>query len=86
MKELEDTKIIEPVPGHEPSCACDVCVAERRIRVRSSHPLMQKVEPKPISVLVPREVALANAKEELEFHLICVGKWRVEVERLGDME
>jgi hypothetical protein len=61
-------------------------VAARKAFVMANHPLMQKSEPKPTSILIPREVALANAREELEFHLLCAGKWRAEVERLGDME
>ena len=79
-------RLIDLMNGHEVGCACHICVAERKIMVSSSHPLMQKVDPKPTSILIPREVALANAKEELQFHLLCAGKWRAEVERLGDME
>lgn len=61
-------------------------VAARKAMVRASHPLMNRPEPKAANILIPREVALANAKEELQFHLLCAGKWRAEVERLGDME
>jgi hypothetical protein len=71
---------------HEPSCTCDLCVAWRGAKVQNANPMMRKSEPKPTSILIPREVALANAREELQFHLLCAGKWRAEVERLGDME
>jgi hypothetical protein len=61
-------------------------VAARKAFVSANHPLMDRPEPKAANIIIPREVALANAKDELQFHLLCAGKWRAEVERLGDME
>lgn len=78
--------VIEPL--HEPSCACPMCVARRKAMVESSNPLMQKrgIEPTMTSSIIPRDEAIANAREELEFHLGCAGRWRRELDRLGGME
>lgn len=83
MKELlEDPKIIEPL--HEIGCACSVCVTERKSRVRSSHPLMDK-EIKAQRILIPRSEAIEIARDELNFHQHRIGELMAELERLGDM-
>lgn len=65
--------IIEPM--HETGCACSICAAERKIMVRSSHPLMRKKEEIPDPSMIPFSQALAmelEMKEELEARLITV--------------
>ena len=64
----------------------DEGVAARKAMVKSSHPLMNRPTPTVANVPIPKAEAIANAREELQFHLLCAGKWLAEVERLGDME
>lgn len=63
------------MPGHEPSCACGICVAERKVMVRSSHPLMKKRDEDPAPAMIPISQALAlelEAQEDLEIRLAQV--------------
>jgi hypothetical protein len=76
--------LIDPVPGHESSCACSICVADRWVRVRSAHPLMDKPVPTG-KILIPTSEAIAMARDELDFHMSRIGELRAELERLGDM-
>lgn len=63
------------MPGHEASCACGICVAERKVMVRSSHPLMRKQGEDPAPAMIPISQALAmelEAEEDLEIRLAQV--------------
>lgn len=63
------------MPLHEASCACSICVAERKVMVRSSHPLMKKRNEDPAPAMIPIAQALAmklEAKEDLEIRLAQV--------------
>jgi hypothetical protein len=82
MKQLlEDLKIIEPL--HGAGCACPICVAERRIWVRTNHPLMQK-EIKPTRVLIPVDQAIAQISEAIDCYQSRVDELQAELKILRD--
>lgn len=63
------------MPGHEASCACSICAAERKSMVRSSHPLMKKQGEDPAPAMIPISQALAmelEARYDLEIRLAQV--------------
>lgn len=73
--------IIEPM--HETGCACPICAAERKIMVRSSHPLMGKV-PQPTRTLVPVEQAIAQIEEAVECYQGRIATLQAELKILRD--
>ena len=82
MKELsEDPKIIEPL--HEIGCACSVCVTERKSRVRSSHPLMDK-EIKAQRILIPVDQKIAQLLEAKEMYETRIAGIDLELSILRD--
>lgn len=73
--------IIEPM--HETGCACGICAAERKIMVRSSHPLMGKV-PQPTRTLVPVEQAICQIQEAIDCYEGKLNQLYAEMKILRD--
>jgi hypothetical protein len=76
--------VIDQIPGHEPSCPCSVCVAERKIMVRSSHPLMGKM-PQPTRTLVPVEQAIAQLMEARDCYAGKIAEIDLQLKDLRDI-
>ena len=75
--------LIEPIPVHEASCACSICVAERKVMVRSSHPLLDKpIEAK--KILLPVDQAIAQIQEARDCYQQRINQLDAELKILRD--
>lgn len=73
--------LIEPL--HEIGCACDICVAERRVMVRSTNPLIQK-KIEPTRVIIPVEQAIAQVQEAIDVYEEKLNQLYAEMKILRD--
>lgn len=70
-------------PLHEAGCACGICVAERKIMVRSTNPLMQK-RIEPTRTLIPVEQAIAQIQEAIDVYEEKLNQLYAEMKILRD--
>jgi len=74
--------LIEPL--HEIGCACGICVAERRVMVQSTNPLMQK-KIEPTRILIPVEQAIAQLCEAKDCYLERIAEIDMQLKDLRDI-
>ena len=70
-------------PLHGIGCACDICVAERGVMVRSTNPLMQK-KIKPTRTIVPVDQAIAQVQEAIDCYEEKLNQLYAEMKILRD--
>lgn len=70
-------------PLHGAGCACETCVAERRVMVRSTNPLMQK-KIAPTRTIIPVEQAIAQVQEAIDVYEEKLSQLYAEMKILRD--